>query len=70
MFTLTDRIETITTPSIHGIVKDMLGFAQTKGYDAIVVGRRGLSKIQEKLMGSVSRYIISNTANRALWVVS
>ena len=65
----TDRIETITTPSTHGLAKDILGFAQTKGYDAIVVGRRGLSKIQEKLMGSVTVELVEHSRVIPVWII-
>ena len=65
----TDRIETITTPSTHGLAKDMLGFAQTKGYDAIVIGRRGLSKIQEKLMGSVTVELVEHSRVIPVWII-
>ena len=65
----TDRIETITTPSIHGLAKDILGFAQTKGYDAIVVGRRGLSKIQEKFMGSATVELVEHSRVIPVWII-
>ncbi len=65
-----DRIEVFTYPRKLGVAKDIINFAQERHYDAIVIGRRGLSKIQEMIMGSVSRYVINRAMNRALWVVS
>ncbi len=34
------------------------GFAQSQGYDVIVMGRRGLGVLKELVMGSVSHYVL------------
>ena len=44
--------------------------AQRGGYDTIVVGRRGLSKVQEFFMGSVSKQVIDLTRDKTVWVAS
>lgn len=44
--------------------------AETGGYDTIVVGRRGLSRIQEFFMGRVSSKIIQLARSQTVWVVS
>jgi len=44
--------------------------AQQGGYDTIVVGRRGLSKVQEFIMGRVSNKVIDLAKDRTVWVVS
>jgi len=64
------RINVATQPKMLGLVKDILDRAERGLYDAIVVGRRGLSRVQKAFMGSVSRYVLDRTSNRALWLVS
>jgi nucleotide-binding universal stress UspA family protein len=44
--------------------------AEHGGYDTIVVGRRGLSKVQEFFMGRVSNKVIQLARDRTVWVVS
>lgn len=44
--------------------------AQEGGFDTIVVGRRGLSKVQEFFMGRVSNKVIQMSRKKAVWVVS
>jgi nucleotide-binding universal stress UspA family protein len=44
--------------------------AEQGGYDTIVVGRRGLSKVQEFFMGRVSSKVIQIAKNKTVWVVS
>ena len=49
------------------IGKAIMDYAQKGGYGTLVVGRRGMNK--SFFMGSVSRYLINNLSNGALWVV-
>jgi nucleotide-binding universal stress UspA family protein len=44
--------------------------AEKGGYDTVVVGRRGLSKVQEFFMGRVSSKVIQIAKNKTIWVVS
>lgn len=44
--------------------------AREGDYGTIVMGRRGLSKVQEFFMGRVSNKIINTIRNRAVWVVT
>ncbi len=44
--------------------------ADQGGYDTIVVGRRGLSKVQEFIMGRVGSKVIQLAKKKAVWVVS
>jgi hypothetical protein len=39
------------------------------GYGTIVVGRRGVSKVYEFLMGRVSNKVIQMAKDQAVWVV-
>jgi len=64
-----ERIETATQKKIMGICKDILDCAQKGLFDAIVVGRRGLSRIQETLMGSITTKLVEHSRVVPLWVV-
>lgn len=44
--------------------------AEKGDYDTIVVGRRGLSKVEEFIMGRVSNRVIHTAKDRTVWVVS
>ena len=44
--------------------------AEQGGYDTIVVGRRGLSRVQEFFMGRVSNKVIHLAKDKTVWVVS
>ena len=44
--------------------------AKSGGYGSIVVGRRGLSIVQEFFMGRVSKKILNLAADKAVWIVS
>ena len=51
-----------------GIARDIIEEAK-KGYDAVVVGRKGLSKLEDLFLGSVSNKIVQRVENIPLWVV-
>ncbi|MFH1350956.1 MAG: universal stress protein, partial [Pseudomonadota bacterium] len=44
--------------------------AKEGGYGTIVMGRRGLSKVQEFFMGRVSNKVIQMAKGQAVWIVS
>jgi nucleotide-binding universal stress UspA family protein len=52
-----------------GMARDILFEAQKGIYDAIVLGRRGLSKVVELLLGSVSTKVIQGAGEIPVWVV-
>jgi len=64
-----NRIEVFTYPRKFGVAKDIINFAQERQYDAIVIGRRGLSKIQEMIMGSVTAELLEHSRTIPVWVV-
>ena len=55
-----------TEPSIAQTILDV---QQEGGYGTLVVGRRGLTKGEEFLFGSVSSKLVHNAKNCAVWVV-
>ena len=51
-----------------GVARDLITEAKT-GYDAIVLGRRGLSSLQAPFLGSVSTKVIERAHDVAVWLV-
>ncbi len=64
-----DRIETVTAPRQAGLARDILQYAQGRYYDAIVVGRRGLSRLQEVFMGSLTRNLLEFSETVPVWII-
>lgn len=52
-----------------GIARDIMLEAQEGKYNAIVVGRRGVSAIKEFMFGSISNKVVSFARNCTVWVV-
>jgi nucleotide-binding universal stress UspA family protein len=63
------KIDTHTQLKVLGLAKDIMDRAQQGLFDAIVVGRRGLSKVQQALMGSVTSNLIEHASFIPIWVV-
>lgn len=62
----------VTTKFITGVSSRagaIVEQAQVGGYGTIVVGRRGLSKVQEFLMGRVSNKVLHLAQDKAVWIV-
>lgn len=65
-----DNIRRKTVTGVSSRAGAIVAEAQQGGYDTIVVGRRGLSKVQEFFMGRVSNKVIQMARTMAVWVVS
>ncbi len=52
-----------------GIGNDILNEIAESGYGTVVMGRRGVSRAQQILFGSVSNKIIQNTKDCTVWIV-
>ena len=63
------QIQIVTHPANLGIAKDILEYALKGQYDALVLGRRGISGVIEYYMGSVSSNIVHNSRVTPIWVV-
>jgi nucleotide-binding universal stress UspA family protein len=63
------RITTITLRRQLGVGKDILEYALDSLFDAVVVGRRGLSGLVELFLGSTSNNIVQNAAVTPVWVI-
>lgn len=62
-------IDVATQPRLLGLVKDILEHAHKGRYDAIVVGRRGLSRVQKAFMGSVTAKLVEHSRVVPVWVI-
>jgi nucleotide-binding universal stress UspA family protein len=64
-----DRINVIAQPKMIGMARDILEHAQKGLYDAICIGRRGLTRLQETFSGSVTKKILQHSQFIPVWVV-
>ncbi len=64
-----EAIELISQTRVLGLAKDVIEHARKNLYDAVVVGRRGLSRLQQIFMGSVSAKIAEHCTDVPVWVV-
>ena len=62
-------VETVTQPRVMGIAKDILNYSKQRLCDAILLGRRGVSKLEEAFMGSVSNTVIEHASTIPIWAV-
>jgi len=52
------------------IAREILDVLQREGYGTVVLGRRGVSKAEEFLFGSVSNRIIHHAKDCTIWIVA
>ncbi|BBO83730.1 universal stress protein [Desulfosarcina ovata] len=64
-----ESIAQISLPRKFGVGKDVLEYGTALVYDAIIVGRRGISGLTEVFMGSVSTNIVDNSQLIPVWLV-
>ena len=62
-------IETVSQIRELGLSKDIIEYGHRYCFDAIVAGRRGLSRIQKVFMGSTSAKLIEHADHIPLWIV-
>lgn len=60
---------TVLCSAEPSIAQTILDVQQEGGFGTLVVGRRGLTKSEEFLFGSVSSKLVHNAKNCAVWVV-
>jgi nucleotide-binding universal stress UspA family protein len=61
--------EALTQPRHLGLAKDILDTAQKGLFDAVVIGRRGVSALQAVFAGSVSASLVDNSRLIPIWLV-
>ena len=64
-----EAIETVTQTRVIGLARDIIVRAEAGLYDAIVVGRRGLSGLQKLFMGSLTAKLCEHSEIIPVWVV-
>jgi len=74
-----ERMERLGFPAGHitsevrlsrfGVAQDIMQEARKGLYDALVIGRRGISKMEELFMGSVSATLLGKCHDVPVWVV-
>jgi len=64
-----DQVSTEITLSRMGVAHDIINEARKGLYDAVLMGRRGLGRVEEYILGSVSLDIVRQAADVPLWVV-
>ena len=63
------RIKTRILPGVYSRAAAIFGEAMEEGCGTIVVGRRGLSRVEEFVMGRVSSKVLQLAREMAVWVV-
>ena len=64
-----EAIELKAVPRSSDVARDILFEAEHGLYDALVMGRRGISKAQELLMGSTTNKIVQHAERLPIWIV-
>ena len=64
------RVEVRVVSGVQSRARAIVTAASDGGYGTIVMGRRGLSKVEEFLLGRVTNKVIHLAANTAVWVIT
>lgn len=64
-----ERIETRIADARGGVAKSIVFEAQNGLFDALVMGRRGLGRLQELFVGSVSQKVVREAQSVPVWLV-
>lgn len=64
------QVKTKVVTDVQSRAGSIVAEAREGDYGTIVIGRRGLSRVQEFLMGRVSKKVINTIRNRTVWVVT
>jgi nucleotide-binding universal stress UspA family protein len=64
-----ERIHRETIAGAESRAMALIHFAREKDIGTLVIGRRGLSRVEDFLMGRVGHKIVNTVRNRAVWIV-
>ena len=62
-------ISLATQPRNLGVAKDILEYAVEGRFDAVIMGRRGISGLEEVFLGSVSANVVDQSGYIPIWLV-
>lgn len=64
-----ERLEVKAQPRKSDVAKDIIFEAEQGMYDALVLGRRGVTKAQEIFVGSVTNLVVQHAERLPIWIV-
>jgi nucleotide-binding universal stress UspA family protein len=64
-----DRIHSEVIAGAESRAMALIQFARANDIGTLVIGRRGLSRVEDFLMGRVGHKIVNTVRNRAVWIV-
>jgi len=64
------HVDTISQTRIRGIAKDILDYGKQNICDALVLGRRGVGRLEEAFTGSISNTVIEHSSVTPVWAVA
>ena len=64
-----DKIETVSQEQTRGTAKAILDHGKKSLSDAIVLGRRGVSRLAESFVGSVTNSVLEHTDDTPIWAI-
>lgn len=63
------NIKTRIEPAALDVAQELLAEAEEGGYDTIVLGRRGMGRVRQFFIGSVSNKVVQHAKGRTVWIV-
>ena len=64
-----EQVHTSVRLSPRSVAQDIIHEARQGKYDALLIGRRGIGKLEEMIMGSVSATILEKCHDVPLWII-
>ena len=64
-----EQVHTSVRLSQRSVADDIIHEARQGKYDALLIGRRGIGKLEEMIMGSVSATILEKCHDDPLWII-
>jgi nucleotide-binding universal stress UspA family protein len=64
-----EQVHTSVRLSQQSVAQDIIHEARQGKYDALLIGRRGIGKLEEMIMGSVSATILEKCHDVPLWII-
>lgn len=64
-----DKIKTVSLPQTMGTAKTILDYANQSLCDAVVIGKRGMSRLAESFIGSIANNVLEFTKTTPVWAV-